>query len=232
MKRLTSLLPLVCAAALCAPTTAAASTLVFDSTIQFSNGVLPGGPAPWLRATFDDTAAGPGYDVRLTLQAIGLTGSEFVSAWGFNLNPALGNPAGNVSVAFVNTADVGNGASVTIGTDCCAEDGAGLYDVEVDFPTAAGPNRFNNGDTVVFDFNLTTGTLLASDFNFLATPQGGNGPFHSAAHIQGIGIDGALSTWVADGGPTIRDVVPEPTSVALFGTGLALVARRLRRRAA
>jgi hypothetical protein len=227
------MLPLALVAALCVPTSATATTLTLDSTIQFSNAVLPGGPAPWLRATFDDTAAGPGFDVRLTLQVIGLVGQEFVSAWGFNLNPAILNPSATVDVSPVNFSAVGS-ATVTWGTDCCSEDGGGLYDVGFTFPTAAGPGRFTNGESVVIDFNLTTGTLLASDFNFLATPQGGNGPFRSAAHIQGIGVDGGLSTWVADNGATllIGPSVPEPSSLVLLGSGLALALGRLRRRRA
>src|SRR4029450_3709920 len=68
---------------------AEASTVTFDFSTQFSNGTLPGGPAPWVRPVFDDPAAGVGYDVRLTLTTLGLTGTEFITETNFSLDPLI-----------------------------------------------------------------------------------------------------------------------------------------------
>jgi len=57
--------------------------------------------------------------------------------------------------------------------------------------------------------------ITASSFDFFSALAGGHGPFQSAAHIGGIGPDGALSGWIA---PTA--VIPEPTTILLIGSGL------------
>src|SRR6266481_855639 len=62
-----------------------ASSITYDFDHTFS-GVSPAGPTPWLTAVFSDSGAN---SVQLTLAAPGLTGSEFVKQWYFNLNPAL-----------------------------------------------------------------------------------------------------------------------------------------------
>ena len=66
----------MCTAVVLVATPAAASSITFDFTTQFSNSTQPGDPAPWVRATFDDTTAQAGFDVRLTVQTLGLTGSS------------------------------------------------------------------------------------------------------------------------------------------------------------
>ncbi len=126
------------------PQVAEGSTLVFDSDVAFS-GSTPGGPGPWLRATFDDAAAGAEYDVRLTLEALSLTGNEFIRNWAFSLNPAI-NPT-QLTFADVNVAAVGDVLPTpTTGTDHWQADGDGKYDVHFAVPDGQhNNNRFKDG---------------------------------------------------------------------------------------
>jgi hypothetical protein len=216
---------------------AQASTLTFDFATTYSNTTLPGGPAPWLTATFNDATASAGNDVRLTLTAGGLTGSEFISNVYFNLNPAI-NPFDVQSTLIsqpVNTVE-----AIAIGPNFFSAGPDGSYDIRIAFNTAECC-RLNDNETVVLDFNLTTGTLSANSFNFPSSPGGTSGPFFAAAHLQGI-VGGAGSTWIADSdggagdcpgcvpiGTANGGVIPEPTSMLLLGSGLAMAARRFRR---
>jgi hypothetical protein len=213
---------------------AAAASIVFDFNIAFSNAVTPLGPAPWLRATFDDTLASPGSDVRLTLETLGLVGQEFISEVSFNLNPAI-NPTEVVATKIANPNGTLQGLSA--GVDAFQSAGGGKYDLLFTFGHAAG-SRFTANETVVVDLNLVSGMLALGDFNVLAVRGGGDGPFYAAAHIQGIGPNGSASTWLADSDgptgscpgctPTPTAVVPEPASLLLLGSALALNAVRAR----
>src|SRR6516165_6294700 len=85
------LLGLAAAMALLMNQNASAASFTFDLNFEFSGGQAPGGSPPWLSATFTDIAPG---EVSLTLSAsppggAGLTGTENVVGWYFNVDPAF-----------------------------------------------------------------------------------------------------------------------------------------------
>ncbi len=198
-----------------------AGTVVFDSSIEFSNGTAPAGSPPWLRATFDD--GGGSGKVNLKFEATNLTLNEFVSGLYFNLDPSL-NP---LSLTFGPITKVGtfDDPSISTGVDGFKADGDGKYDLLFGFETSGkdgGSHRFGVGDSMSVDISGIA-SLTANSFNFLSAPDGGHGPFYTAAHVQGIGRSGDLSGWVT---------VPEPSSWLLASLGIggcAALRRRSRR---
>jgi hypothetical protein len=146
---------------------------------------------------------------------------EFVSSWYFN---------SIVSPGTISPVSPGSGtgfsalSSIAFGSDCCNADGGGSYDIVFYFKTAAG-DRFIGGEVMTTTLTRAAG-LDENNFNILASPHGGNGPFFTAAHVQGI-VGGAGSTFVA-GIPASS--VPEPSAVLLLGTGLVFAGAAFRKR--
>lgn len=210
--------------ALMAGTQAEALTFTLDQ--EFSGATAPVGTPPWLSATFTQSGANT---VRLTMSDVNLTDNEFVTSWFFNLNPAK-DPT-QLSFAYVSgiVAD-----AIDTDEDDLQADGDGLFDIRFEFPTAPPAGRFGAGGTSVYDLILTG--LLESDFNFVSQVGGGNGVFHTAAHVQGIGIADE-SGWIGDtngdgdgggdGGPA---PIPEPSTFLLLGAGLGGLAMWRKRR--
>ena len=186
--------------------------VTYDLGFEYSGATPPAGAGPWLRATFDDGGS-PGA-VTLTLTALNLTGGEFVNDWMFNLDPAL-NPK---SLSFAMQSSVGTFAPpvVLVGSDEFGAAGGTDFDIDIDFDNAPPANRFGAGESAQL---LITGipTLTAGSFNFLSS-LGGQGPFFTAAHVQGIGAGGNDSGWV----------VPEPTSLGLLALSATMLVRRRR----
>jgi hypothetical protein len=235
----------VMALALC-PSPAEASTLLFNLDNVFS-GNTPNSSSPYAIATFRDGADCLGgtcaaNTVQLVLQASLEDSSEFITEWDFNSSVITG-----LSLAFDATNSANSGSYTTSGviqpvsSNAYKADGDGFYDISFQFDSGMGSSaRFDGTDTAVVTI---TGTgITASTFNELSSPGGGAGPFHTAAHIQGI--TPSCSGWVSDTvagssgssdgpcGPTTR-TAPEPSSLLALGPGLialGLIRRKLMRK--
>jgi len=196
MKKIVFVITLILAA-FSFPPTSQAAIVAYDLCIEFSGATPPAGPSPWLRATFDDGDITG--NVTLTMEDLNLTDTEFVSEWYFNLDPVL-----NLTNLTIDFYDVQSG-TVSTGTDSFKADGDGLYDILFSFPTSG--DRFGDGESSTWTFTLDG--LTANSFDFLSLPDGGHGPYPTAAHVQGIA--GGYSGWIT---------TPIPGAVWLFGAGL------------
>lgn len=195
-----------------------ANAIEFSTSLEFSGGMSPAGPAPWMTATIDDF--GSQGSVKLTLANSNLVGDEFVSEWSFNLDPSL-DPKQLKFKDLVTTGSL-TSPTIEIAQNGLKADGNGKYSFRFDFSTdGKAESRFGAGESL----SITTygiSTLTANSFNFLSKPTGGHGPFVTAAHVQGIcGSNGTGSGWVT---------VPEPSSLVLGVLGLLGLACAGRRR--
>ena len=182
--------------------------------MEFSEGVPPEGPPPWLAFKFDDhDSAGT---VDLELQASGLIDQEFVFEWSFNLDPLL-DPT-ELDFDLTLKAGTFSDATVNTGINAFRADGDGYYDIQFVFDSAASADlRFGAGESVYFQI---TGPpeLTALSFREQSELGGGQGAYITAAHIGGIGPSDNLSGWIC----------PEPASFSLVLLG-GLLIRRPRR---
>ncbi|HEY3117840.1 MAG TPA: hypothetical protein VGK54_13935 [Chloroflexota bacterium] len=206
-------------------------------TYQLNNvfsGSTPAGAAPWATATFQSAGANT---VTLTLTNNAGSG-QFITEWDFNSSVTSGLTFTYVAGSSTKPAATG----VQLGSNCCQADGDGLYDIEFDF-AAAQASRFTAGTVV---YTITGTGITEGTFNELSAPAGGAGPFHTAAHLQGIpgtvaGV--TCSGWISDtvagstngttNGPCTT--VAEPSVLLFSGLGLAFVGglwRRMRTRPA
>lgn len=165
--------------------------------------------------------------VRVTVTNNLLDPGAFIGALYLNTTVApLANATGTCGGIGDNcTATNGQTMTFNFGSNAFQADGDGIYDILIDFSTAAA-DRLIPGETITFDLLSTTGGFTSDSFLTFSVPGGGNGPFRVAAHIQSLPTapDGSSSDFITEGS------VPEPTSMVLLGTGLIGIAAGIRKR--
>ncbi len=175
-----------------------------------ATGGTPSGTPPWLSAKFEQ--GGNADQVWLTLSALNLASTEFVTNWWFNFNPQ--KTLATLLISWDSGVEVN---SVTKSADGYTPGASGKFDINFDYPTAAA-DRFTDGEQSVFLLTYSGG-LAPEDFLFQSAPQGGQTLYYALAHIQGIAnTDPNLQSSKVYGEP--GTLVPEPLTLLLLGTGL------------
>jgi hypothetical protein len=194
------------------------------------SGFTPSGPAPWATAIFTDAGANT---VTLTMTVLAGSG-QFITEWDFNSAVTTGLTFTYVAGSSTNPA----ATSVQLGSNSFQADGDGLYDIEFDFASGPPSSRFDAGTVV---YTITGTGITAATFDLLSSPAGGAGPFHTAAHLQGIPNTAGGNTcsgWIADTvagssdgtlSGTCGAAVAEPSILLFGGLGLAFVGGLWRR---
>lgn len=224
-------------------TKATAAPLLYSLDIFYDMPQALGDPTPsnlgapyWLQAHFEDlgnTSSGDSL-VKLTLSAPGLAGTEFVSAWLFNINVADYSIS---SIAFSDVVGEGTAglkySSVEFYPDKVTPTLQGYkFDLAIGYATKNSPGniRFIGGfaDSILLKGKNLSALAFMSSMNVKI----GDVYYdvYSKAHVQSL--TGGDSTWLVgfDDPPTPVASTPEPGTMLLLGIGLAGAAFITRRR--
>ena len=212
----------VVALSLAGAVSASADTVSYNFG-QVSGGTTPAGSPPWLQALISDS--GVPNTVNLTLSAGNLSGSDFVTCWYFNLNPAL-NPA-TLNISVSSTTGSFTGPTVQTGANGFKAGPDGKFDLLFGFAsTGDDSTRFTSGDSLTYTITGISG-LTADDFNWLSTSAGGSGAYSSAAHIEsGSPLAGAWvnPTSTLEQNAQTAPAVPDGAStIGLLGASLIAI---------
>ena len=203
----------------------ARAQLVFNLNVEFSGGQAPSGAAPWMTATFADNGTN---NVRLTIKD-NFTGSGNVLGFYFNITPSVSDPASlgwglanfNSSLSSAGVAPLNFQASTANPSSDTTfkADGDGFFNFLISWKSGQSP--MSASTTAVFDFSAPG--LTASSFNQSSAPGGGNGSYHTAAHVQNTtGAGNGGSGWIGD------TSVPGPGGLSILFAASALATGRRR----
>jgi PEP-CTERM motif len=195
---------------------------VFNSTINTPNSAISGFSGPYASVSVDLTSP---TTATITFTANTVGGNTYLFGDGGSV--ALNVNATSFTATNITGTNSGTGflPGSPFTTSSGAEDGFGNFNLQI--------NSFDgfthSSSTISFTLTNTSGGTWSSASQVLVANSSG---FDAAAHIfvtssPANAANGALATGFAAEGAT---VVPEPGSMALFGSGLLLLGGAVRRR--
>lgn len=191
--------------------TAQASSITYDFTSDHCTGGCLSGPntLPSAGTVTVTEIAGGGLEYSITTAAgYSIVHTGFTASFAFNLD----------SVGAINITNLTSGFS-TVGTNpispgSISVDGFGQFQYGVVFNGNGGSTSFSG--TLTFDVFAVSGTLTLADITASSIPPGDTSTLFAMDVLAPNGKTGPV-----DAGQTTHNNVPEPASLAIFGTALA-----------